>query len=356
LVLVASLQSISVARAAPEAEPHLRVLYSAPAPCPDSVEFERQVRRLRPEVTSAARSTLDVRIERDARGFVGTLRVPESSDGSLARELVSPDCAELAKALALVGAVLIDPSAQERADGAPIGAEPDAASPPTPDPADRRPQPTSRPSAAASVDSARPTPTAPAGEGAHLDSERESPQRWSVVLGTGLSVKSGVAPELTLGPSAAVGLRRALGSARHSLEGRASVTRTSSGKVEKVIGDARLRWTSARVDACGTLHLGSSAALCSCVVVEAGELRADASRAVNATTRRALWLAPGGALRAGFALIGPLAATVEGTVTRPLVRPRFFFARASSGAAPETVYDVPPLAFGGTLGIAVQIE
>ena len=349
LLVEASVALTSVVQAAPDTKPHLRLVYHAPAACPNAAEFGRQVQALRPEVKSTARSTLDVRIELSVRGFVGTLRVPESSDSSFARELVSPDCAELAKALALVGAVLIDPSAQQRADSAASAEVVPRVAPKS----DDSPPLSNVGASASSAPSGEPAPPRTPPQPVLVQRNNQNP--WSILLATGLYVKSGVAPALTLGPSAAVGARGALVPEKVSIEGRASVMRTASGEVKKVLGDARLQWTSARADACAVFHLGPSGALTPCVVLELGELRADASRAVRATTRRALWLAPGGAIRSEVTLVGPLAAHIEGTATRPLIRPRFFFARAASGSSPETVYNVPLAALSGTVGVSVRI-
>ncbi len=86
--------------------------------------------------------------------------------------------------------------------------------------------------------------------------------------------------------------------------------------------------------------------------MDVGEIRSTASRAANATTRRALWAAPGGLLRAEIVLVGPLAVLVEAAAARPLVRPHFYFARADQGQ--DVVYDVPAAAFGAGLGLGAE--
>ena len=217
--------SLVTAAEAHGAGPRLRVVYDAPNECPTARVFEQQVQRLRPEATDASRSSLDVQIDHDSEGFRGTLRMPESSDASLTRELRSRDCTELVKALALVGAVLIDPDARVRAEAT----EPENEAGMRGSGAGSHGRPAQRGRSAATThasaprsperfDAARPT---------RVPSEPEatrSPARWCVLVGAGLHVQSAVAPRLTLGPRLTVGVRRWAASGLFAVEGRLSVT------------------------------------------------------------------------------------------------------------------------------------
>ncbi|MBN1605270.1 MAG: hypothetical protein JW940_01480 [Polyangiaceae bacterium] len=328
------------------AGPQLRVVYQAPAECPSARVFEQQVQRLRPEVTDASRSSLDVQIERESQGFRGTLRMPESSDASLTRELRSRDCLELVKALALVGAVLIDPDTRARAEAA--EPESNAGTPGSGAGSDARPAQRRRSAPATRASAARP---------AGVPSERvatPSAARWSALVAAAIHVQYGVAPNWALGPRLTAGVRRWAESGWYAVEGRVSVTRTWSGEIERDIGDARMRWTAGRAELCIRFEVGEGAAVSPCGMMELGETSSTGSRAADATTRRALWAAPGGVLRSEIVLLGPWAVLVEAAAARPLVRPHFYFDRADPTAPDDVVYDVPAAAFGAGFGLGAQ--
>jgi hypothetical protein len=133
-----------------------------------------------------------------------------------------------------------------------------------------------------------------------------------------------------------------------------SVVRTGTAEINGSVGDARIRWTAGRAELCAPFGVGEGATVSPCALMDLGEIRSTGSRAAHATTRRALWSAPGGLLRAEIVLVGPLAVLVEAAVTRPLVRPHFFFDRVDPSAPDDVVYDVPPAAFGAGFGLGAQ--
>jgi hypothetical protein len=261
---------------------------------------------------------------------------------------------ELVKALALVGAVLIDPEARARAEA--TLPDTSAATPGSEAGSDGRGEQTGRPTAAtrATVPPPPRSRTVRAARAAPGPAPPSNAARWSAVVGAGLHIQYGVAPNLTLGPRLTAGLRRWAASQRYALEARLSATRTWSAEIERDVGDARMGWTAGRAEVCALVQADPGAAVAPCATMEVGEITSTGSRARGATTRRALWAAPGGLLRAEIRLVGPLAVLVEAAATRPLVRAHFYFDRAVQSAPDDVVYDVPAAAFGAGFGLGAQ--
>jgi hypothetical protein len=304
--------------------------YQAPATCPSAGVFERELwSRLSPEGARAtADRSLRVRVFQDVMGFRGTVQVAESSDGASQRELGSANCAELVRALALVTAVVLNPSAI---------VEPGPTAP------------AESPASSVAASSAAPSPietkttAAPAPERSQR-SYRGG--RWVFVGGTAASLETLVPSHPLLLPRIAVGAEylSTLWGAGIRLSG----TRADSGQIKKAVGNVDLVWTVGRLEVCLVSRPVPWLTVSPCGLVDAGELRGTSS----STSAARRWVAPGGLGRAEARLVGPLWVAAELGATRPLVRTEFYIRRA--GQSDITLFKVPSAVLTAGLGLIVR--
>lgn len=112
--LLAALTLGSVPAETPEAgaTEAIALRWAVPTGCPDVEQAQALVERLAPSTEAKLRA--DVRIDEVAGGFVGTLAL-SAEPGPTIRRLQDEDCAVLARAIAVVIAVSLDPIAAAQA-------------------------------------------------------------------------------------------------------------------------------------------------------------------------------------------------------------------------------------------------
>ena len=244
----------------------IRLVYSAPASCPDAAAFFAGVtaRARASRVESGDAREFRVTIEETPDGATGTLVI----DAAGLREVSGRTCGETAAALALVAAIAIEQRA----------GEPQEVRPPAP--------------------------------------PRSS---WHVSAGVGLELELGTMP----GTVPAVPVFVTLEHGTRSL--RLGATRGLGDDVATGSGNASFRWTLGWLDACPFGTISASWAATACVGAEAGVLEGSASSVGAPMTEQRPWLAP----REQFAIaarLGPARIGLEAHVAEPIVRDRFYIA------------------------------
>jgi hypothetical protein len=318
----------------------VRIVYRAPAACPDERSFVERFRtrakRARPAWTGEAAPTLTVTLTTNGARASGTLHVVGAhGEASEDRTVTSSTCDEVVTAIALAAALTVDPSSGRAGAG---------------DDTETASATTTTAAAATTPPPATPTApvTAPARDGASPSSSpahasRGEPWRFAVAaLGT---VHTGTSPELMLAPSIAAELRAPW---RGHSAIRVGVARASSGIVPVPDGGARFTWTAALVDLCPWSVERGMVALSPCARVEAGAVEGEGERITPARSQTRPWFAAGAATRLRIAPTGSWFIEIEGGARAPLARERFV-------VHPDTtVFRAPAVAFFAGAGVGAQ--
>jgi hypothetical protein len=247
----------------------------------------------------------------------GTLLIVEPDGRKARREVEAEDCAQVVQALALIVVVLADVKLEEAAPG-------ELSSPAEPE---------------------RDVPT-----------RKASATRLRLQLESGalLQATTAVAPDVALGPGAFVGLLLTQGARPPLAALRIGVSRAQSGTIQGTLGDAGITWTAARTAVCGPGWPNPHAYLTACAFFDLGEIRGSGSRAAATAERKAVWAAPGLALRADVRLASVLSLQAEIGAFLPLIRPRFFFGARPGETQDETIHRVPGFGAASTIGTVVH--
>lgn len=328
-IVLASLFTVSIARAAPSAE-SVHVAYDAPPGCPTGEQFvaEVQARTARAAVTldpdaAPLRIAVSIAVAEGAEGASsGRLQI-RAEEGETVRTVAGDTCGEVVSALVLVAALAIDPNATTTASP-PAAPE----SPPPPPPLREESAPPPR-------DAVR------APEESH---ESARTRRGSV--GAGVATVGGIAPVVLVGASAAVGVALRLGPLSPVL--RAGFAEASGGATGTPGPTASFTWSSATLDGCPHRFELSGVSLEPCVRFEAGAVNAAGSNVVPAREVTRAWLAAGAVGRAEWAVGGPVFVELEAGARVPLVRIHYVF-------EPDTEYYRTPVVAGfASAGIGVH--
>jgi hypothetical protein len=357
-VAVAAASFVSLRAATAEDLVPVRVDYEARAGCPDADAFTREVLARAPRARLAAPTeqarALVVRIRGADHALEGSL-VVRDVDGTktAARSVHAHSCEELATALAVITAVVIDPvtaklgaidaGADDAASTAPDAALPppdDAAAPAldatalivTPvapgakdakDATDAT-DATEAPDATVATDAAAPPP-----EPAHA---------WSLAAGGGAGVVSGAAPSLLVSVPIFVELSRApAGAFEPSARLRFERTVIGGGDATGEEGGGQFGLTTGALDLCPVALRSRLLRAQPCLRSEAGGLFARGSRVESPRSEVRPWLAFGPVARLKLDLAGPVFAELEGALLALMVRDRFVVDGASLVYRPPLV-------------------
>ena len=283
---------------APEA---IRLVYTAPAGCPDDSAFFAGVaaRARAVLVDNAAERMFSVSIVPDqAGGFRGTLAVTTTLGTTTTREVSGASCAEAVTALALVAALAIEERLVDR-------------------------------------------PVAPAPLVVPAVSRASVP--WHVAAGAGIGRYTGLSPDAVFGVPVFV----TAGRGPH-VQIRIAFARTERSDVVSAAGTTDFRWTAGKLDGCLAFRLVGPVAIAPCVGVEGGVLTGRGTQVAMPSTEVRPWVAPDLAVRVRVHA-GRFAVELEGVVAAPLVRDRFLIAPST------TIYQVPAVATGAALSVAVDL-
>ncbi|MBN1606749.1 MAG: hypothetical protein JW940_08950 [Polyangiaceae bacterium] len=286
--------------------------YAAPSTCPDQAWFEAELmRRVAASGEATSPATLSISVRAADAGFVGALRYSDAGSGQATRTVRHQSCEQVVRALALIGAVLAEASAKKQAAPTTLAFDDSAGSR-----AERGPTRTSALRRVGQADApreARPEP-------------KEAAWQTRGRLAAGLGVAFALAPDLVMTPRVGLGLERQQERAPLGYRLSVSLSRATSGTLEKYGASAELAWTTGRLDGCGCLRLGPGVSLDGCAYADVGELvGASIEGVTNGHTRRTLWLSPGLGVVIGSTLLGPLGLELGLRGFAPLVRPRFYF-------------------------------
>lgn len=355
-VVVATTVLLTVHFVRAQSDEPVHIEYSAAAGCPSEASFLGSLRARSLRIRVASRDerarVLVIRLTMRGPRAEGRL-ILRAEDGSVTERLVAGDtCGEVATAVALVAAVIVDPLATT--SPAPTASMAPPASTTAP-PASTTVPPASTTAPSLAVPPPPTAPASPALAPAPLRPLESSPTAfapilerpgWHFTIGAGAAIIGGVSPGAVLGPSVFVETSRGSASLV-APEFRLRLDRASAGS-EAPPGSAEFTWTAASIDVCPIAYPRTHLRVSACARVEGGVL---ASRGINVQPTRsdvAGWFAMGAVLRARWVIVAPLALELEGALRFPLLRDRFYFEPS------RTIFEVPALTWGAAAGVSVS--
>jgi hypothetical protein len=315
---------------------------------------------------------MHVVLTRRADGHSGRLWMEDNSGIGSAREVSGKSCGEVAGALALIGALAVDPKAS-------VAPRPEPVVAPVPVPAGTgapgtaKTDPTAPPGTgaagpAAPVTGPAPPDTAAAG-GTPPPGTEKTPEKTDTARDRAVTGRAApVGPERPHGP-VEVGaqvevafLADAVATGRlfvdletgapdrlFSPALRLALGRSLDTDRNVSAGAATLRWTEGAFEVCPVrFGLARPIALRPCAGVEAGVLQAAGSGVLAAETRSRPWAALTFGARLAWEPVRWLAIELEAGAVAPLYRESFYFQPS------VTVYEAPTLAFLSRLGLGVR--
>lgn len=280
-----------------------------------SAKLTKRSSRLRPSQRGEDRAEFRLDITKQESVITGHLRVRESDGNETTRTISGANCDEVLSALAIVAAVLVDPSAS--------AAEAPSVSPLKPK--------------APTIESFAPATRL---------------TRWRFAGGVGAGIETAISPRLAAtvslqGEASLLGL--GLFSPRFAL----ALHRSAGNTLETPNGSAHFQWTAARVAGCpARLAISEQLSFRPCLFFDLGVLAASGHQTYGGESARVAWYGLGGVARAEYVPVAPLALGLDAGVMLPLVHDRFYF---DPGAATDTLA-LPRLGLTLRAGIAVYFE
>jgi hypothetical protein len=342
---VAIVAIAGVARAQEAPEP-LAVAYEAPQGCPAPSAFfgeiaARTTRARAAQPQERARVMHVVITERD-REYAGRLWIEDANASSTSRFVSGKTCAEVVGALALIGALAVDP----RASTAPIATAPTAAeaagpattAPPattTSAPPPAPPAATTAPEPARDRPSVAPAPTASSDQRGRVEVGAQA----EVAFVAGAVGSGRLFVDLSIGPRAGL-FAPAL---------RLAATRSLDVDRAAAIGGATLRWTAGALDVCPIrVAPAATVSLRPCAGSSFGVLDASGTGIATSVSRSRPWATVSAFGRLVWEPLSWLDVELELGVVAPLYRESFFFMPGVS------VYEAPAAALLSRAGLGVR--
>lgn len=317
-------------------EEAVRVVYAAPASCPDEQVFVARVRARTQHGRFAAPGelarTFEIAMTESARGagFAGQIEFTDTDGQSAHRKVAGASCDEVASSLALIMALSIDDRVALAEAARPLPSPPSAE--PSAPPKENTPSAAASPIAAASA--ASPTPL-------HLS--------WQ--LGANAGASTWVTSDLT----PAFGAFAELGSREHAWSARLSgfdARRTSDAGGGR---QAHFATDWLRAEFC-PLALPAQAKwwISPCAAFDTGALNAAArGGAVRAESPKpVLWASGVALLRLNGQMAGRLILSLDAELGLPLIRHDFSFRNADGSTT--TAFHVPALGVGAKAGVGLR--
>lgn len=311
--------------------PSFRLVYTAPAGCPDRDAFVSGIRARtsRPRLVAdedTSATALRVVIETAPEGASGRLELRESDGTEETRSVASRTCAEVSNALALVAAVMLDPDAEVNGGPPSTSSTPAESPPPVPAlPAPPRPPPSPTPSRVA------PPPVEP----------------WRFAAGAEIGMLGGIGPAVAPMGGAFGDVEHRWGSGLVSTVRLAVEVAATSSDLRT--GSQTYEWLGATLRLCPAYlspwHRLRAAA---CVGWQTAGLRGTTRDVRSPSTNLQLWLAPVASGTVEWALSRAVSLELDGGILFPLRQTRFFLAPNS------TIFAVPAAA--GTMAVGVRVR
>ncbi|AKU99663.1 hypothetical protein AKJ09_06327 [Labilithrix luteola] len=358
LAMLATATTVSCPVLADTKEPEsVRLVFETESPsagrgtqaCPSQAEFFAAVRTYTSRWSAnvdegRAEKTIRVRLSVRGRETVGTLVVADATGTLSERTLVGPTCTGVARAMAIMVGVAIEPPGDQPSGPAPSPDEP------SPSPSTRTVPPKGTTEPPSPPDAAAPDPPRSADRAVELD-VRFDALAFDVRFESSTAVIGGALP----GVAASVNLLFAVADGPRWLRGlRPSIgfgVRQSFPK-ERALrgGSVDFLWTAGNVRACPhTFDVAGIVHLTPCVETNIGILGASAEGYADAQHTSVAWLDVGGSMSVAVSLSQRVFLSSTVLVTGPLLRRPFVLA---SGA---TAAEVPSVGVLGGLGIGVRL-
>jgi hypothetical protein len=310
--------------------------YLAPPACPGAAWFEAELAaRLGLRGSEIpARVALTVEIQAVEAGYLGRARWLDPEGSEIVREVSHQSCEQVARALALIGAVMAETSAAPRADG----------------PLARATGPAGAASVPPSVPSAVPPP---AGAPESRPLVVYAPWRWRTGPSMTLGLASSVMPIVAAGPRGGweIVAEEPFGHGGYAAGLSLGYLRTGTRDYDGY--QASFTWIALRIEACPFWRPVRRLDLAWCIFADVGELRGQGIGKPNYLDRGSLWTSPGLAGRADWRIFGPLAVRIEGGPFFPLWPPTFYFPLPDNGK--QEIYRVPNAGLTVEAGLAAHL-
>jgi hypothetical protein len=357
VAFVASLSAFCPAARAgePSVEPIL-LAYDADGACPGKDAFIASTRRYTTKWTAADSGvglrSFQIRLAPRRAEHAGTLVITMPDGKASTREIVGPDCASVARGLAVVVALAIDPQAHV---GAPGPEDEREASPTEPTTPTEPTAPTEQPLPS----SASPPPPAPAPVPAKAElSERPRAEpherlRFSFAVEARVEITSAVTTGALPVAGTALEMRAHLGDALPSWLSPSlavGIRQSFPKHISVGPGTSEFTWTAATIRFC-PVRLAALAArfeAAPCAELDVGVLQADARGVPNARTTSNAWFDRGASVRASYQITPSWRVGAGFLVTAPVTRHRYALA---SG---ELISKAP--AAGVTAGLLLELR
>jgi len=301
----------------------IEIQLEGPDGCPGADAFFGFVRsrtaRVRRADANEPHTILQVRLGRVHGSVVGELRLVDDRGGTDTRKMQGVSCDDVVQALSLTAALALDPTALLTVPSATTGASPEApGASPNPDEA-KRPRQEPEPELATTV-------AAPSGPALHPIPSYEfaaGPVALAVLAGS-MSPGIAVAARKTFGKDGAVTptLGLALGYVRND--------------VLQSPQDAQVALALAGASLCPVRLVASILTVQPCALLLGGWLAASGHQLTVVSTVDRLWLSAGGTLRAAALLGHGWSLELEGGISAPLLKRRFYV------TTPDTIVGETP--------------
>lgn len=308
---LALMAPVPAARAQPsevaEAEP-FRLVWSSSAGCHDEgvflAELSDRTARLRKARTDEHAITLIVETFHSDAGVRGQLTVRKPDGDLTVREVPGVSCQEVEAAMALIAALMVDPLAGQARHA--------------------RIEPNFKPDAP----------------------PRPRPPAWSFRAEQRLSARTAIAPVLSWGQALAILLTHEAGALKPSVGIAAELADATTSAPH---GSADFALAAVQLAVCPLgLQPGDAWDLRACATAELGRLRGSGFATPAPASQAIVWSSAGIELEARYELLRPLWLGLEGGLTFPFSRERFYV------LPNETLHQVP--SWGLTLGVGLGLR
>lgn len=347
---VAILAIAGAARAQSEAPEPLAIAYEAPEGCPSASAFFREITarttRARAAQPGERARVMHVVVTKRGADHAGRLWIEDANASSSSRSVGGRTCGEVVGALALIGALAVDP----RASTAPIAAA-SVSEPARRDPASPGAPPEDK--AAPAVDP-QPSPEPPRArerepDVAALPPVASSPPsargRFEVGVQAEVATFAGPVPSGRIFGDVSIGPREGLFAPAFRL----SFARSLDVDEAAAIGGATLRFTTGGLEVCPIrVVIARPLAFRPCGGGSAGLLEASGTGVAGSVDRSRPWVAVSALGRLVWEPLSWLDVELEAGAAAPLYRESFFFAPS------VPVYEAPPIAFLTRAGVGVR--